>query len=102
MTVIWQRQENRRKHTGRYATVYDRGYLLSAQNDYTQFDPDSVDYHTKRMSPKAVAAFEDGWFDALEDGTNLLHLDLIHWAGKKMPEDRARAIVEGLGMEIVP
>ncbi len=81
--------ENRSKHAGRYAAVYNRGYQTSAESTYgnptkgegedifsekhifgiIRFDS-HVDDYTKRMSPKAAAAFEDGWFDAKEDGAD--------------------------------
>jgi hypothetical protein len=82
-------QENKPRHTGRYAPIYERGYLASLGNTYFDRTPArgitgivremeiygrfpatrlSVDDFTRRMGDKARRAFEDGWFDALEDG----------------------------------
>lgn len=83
------------RHTGRYAKVYERGYQTSLESHYHIYDSDvsrrfrkrpvsgpikvvkpdgsvhrylsHCDDYTGRMSAKAAAAFEDGWFDARED-----------------------------------
>ena len=81
-------KEHQAKHTGRYAPIYERGYLASLGNTYwprrdkfgspawmeklhiygtTAPTNLSVDDLTRRMGKKAAQAFEDGWFDALED-----------------------------------
>jgi hypothetical protein len=84
-------KQNRHKHTGRYAPIYERGYLASLGNTYfpkrdkfgspawmaklhiygtTAPTNLSVDDLTQRMGKQAAQAFEDGWFDALEDNVS--------------------------------
>lgn len=93
---------NMNQHTGRYAPIYERGYLASLGNTYfprrdkfgspawmeklhiygtTAPTNLSVDDLTRRMGKKAAQAFEDGWFDALEDNLTMQE----YW-------DRKRAI----------
>lgn len=92
-------QPHKALYSRRYAPIYERGYLACLGNTYfgvskgwTVHYPNhpptdlidnlqiygrsnptrlSVDDFTKGMGPKAAAAFEDGWFDALEDGLTM-------------------------------